>query len=227
VEYEFVTTRVVCKFRGLTLLLRVRTLWRRGDGLFFEVPPLASDVLLTTLHPLLKNVLQTVDHFEISCLRFPFSWLEKPINRTGRDLNWILCWALKKWIAGTALEYPPYSPDLTPCDIWPTMKRELRGKKFRSVFEKWVERCKKCIACHGRYFEKETVTAPPQSSYSVCNNVSPQTLQTALVYSCLTMASVSNISNVPTMDANDLHRSVSSLRPEYMHRHQNNQYLNK
>jgi hypothetical protein len=24
----------------------------------------------------------------------------------------------------------------------------------RHVFEKWVERCKKCIACQGRYFEK-------------------------------------------------------------------------
>jgi hypothetical protein len=46
--------------RGLTLLLRVRTLWRCGDGLFFEVPPLASDALLTKIHPLLENVLQTV-----------------------------------------------------------------------------------------------------------------------------------------------------------------------
>jgi hypothetical protein len=52
------------------------------------------------------------------------------------------------------------------------MKRELRGKKFRvinglrHVSEKWVERCKKCIAYQGRYFEKETVTAPPQSSDS-------------------------------------------------------------
>jgi hypothetical protein len=35
-------------------------LWRCGDGLFFEVPPLASDALLTTLHLLLENVLQTV-----------------------------------------------------------------------------------------------------------------------------------------------------------------------
>jgi hypothetical protein len=68
------------------------------------------------------------------------------------------------------------------------MKRELLGKKVRSdseikiacftillklaanglqhVFEKWVERCKKCIAFKGRCFEKETVTAPPQSSDS-------------------------------------------------------------
>jgi hypothetical protein len=35
-------------------------MWRCGDGLFFEVPPLASDALLTTFHPLLENVLQTV-----------------------------------------------------------------------------------------------------------------------------------------------------------------------
>jgi hypothetical protein len=35
-------------------------LWRCGDGLFFEVPPLSSDALLTILHPLLENVLQTV-----------------------------------------------------------------------------------------------------------------------------------------------------------------------
>jgi hypothetical protein len=55
-------------------------------------------------------------------------------NRMRRDLNWILCSAWKKWIGGTPLEHPPYSPDLDPCDLWafPTMKRELRGKKFGS-----------------------------------------------------------------------------------------------
>jgi hypothetical protein len=55
------------------------------------------------------------------------------------------------------------------------MIMELRGKKtacstillklaangLQHVLEEWVERCKKCIACQGRYFEKETVTAPP------------------------------------------------------------------
>jgi hypothetical protein len=59
------------------------------------------------------------------------------------------------------------------------MKRELRGKKtacstileivangLQHVFEKWVERCKNYIACPGGYFEKETVTAPPQNSDS-------------------------------------------------------------
>jgi hypothetical protein len=62
-------------------------LWRCGDGLFFEIPPLASDALFTTLYPLLKNVLQTVDHFDASYLEVPFSLLEKPRNRMGRDLN--------------------------------------------------------------------------------------------------------------------------------------------
>jgi hypothetical protein len=84
---RIINTRTVSKVRGLTLLLRVGTLWRCGDGLFFEVPPLASDALVTTLHPLLENVLQTVDHFEISSLAAFFSGLEKPRNRMGRDLN--------------------------------------------------------------------------------------------------------------------------------------------
>jgi hypothetical protein len=33
---------------------------RCSDGLFFEIPPLASDALLTALHPHLENVLHTV-----------------------------------------------------------------------------------------------------------------------------------------------------------------------
>jgi hypothetical protein len=49
--------RAVFKVRELTLLLQVGTLRRCGDDLFFEVPPLVSNALLTMLHPLLKNVL--------------------------------------------------------------------------------------------------------------------------------------------------------------------------
>jgi hypothetical protein len=65
-----------------------------------------------------------------------------------------------------------FNSDLAPCDFWafPTMKRELQGKKFRS--DQWsAARFREvggalsevCIACQGMYFEKETVTAPPQS----------------------------------------------------------------
>jgi hypothetical protein len=35
---------------------------------------------------------------------------------------------------------------------------------LQHVFETWVELCKKSIACQGRYYEKETVTTPLQSS---------------------------------------------------------------
>jgi hypothetical protein len=45
---------------------------------------------------------------------------------------------------------------------------KFMGSPYYSVYvsEKWVERFKKCIACQGRYFEKEMVTAPPQGSDS-------------------------------------------------------------
>jgi len=72
-------------------------------------------------------------------------------------------------IGGTALKYSPYSLDLVPCDFWasPTLKRQLRGKRFSSddemrnataamlkgmsqnnlfhVFESFIKRCKKYI----------------------------------------------------------------------------------
>jgi hypothetical protein len=136
------------------------------------VPPLASDALLTTLHPLLENVLQTGDHFEISCLRAPFSRLEKPRNRMERDLDCMAGVGMGFHRSIFSKPNTEFKSDLAPCDFWdfPTMKWSSEARNFevinglQHVFEKWVERCKKCIACHGRYFEKETVTAPPQSS---------------------------------------------------------------
>ena len=77
-------------------------------------------------------------------------------------------------IGGTALEHPPHSPDLGPCDFWafPTLKRQLRGRRCSSddevrkataaalewmsqnslfhVFETFIKRCKKCIQCEER-----------------------------------------------------------------------------
>jgi hypothetical protein len=37
---------------------------------------------------------------------------------------------------------------------------------LQHIFKMWVECCKKCIACQRRYFGKETITTPPQSSDS-------------------------------------------------------------
>jgi hypothetical protein len=68
---------------------------------------------------------------------------------------------------------------------------KLAANGLQHVFEKWVERCKKRIYCQGRYFEKETVTAPPQSSDS-SNKVSPRTFQTALVLSMPRLASAND-----------------------------------
>jgi hypothetical protein len=67
-------------------------LWRCGDDLFFKVPPLASNALLTMLHPLLENMLQTIDLFEISCLRAPFSWLLSPEISGGGICNEFCVW---------------------------------------------------------------------------------------------------------------------------------------
>jgi hypothetical protein len=154
------------------LLLRVETLWRCGDGLFFEVPPLASDALLITPHPLLENVLQTVDHFDISCLGAPFLWLEKPRNHMGRDLD---CMADVLMGFHRSTFFKLNTIQISPHEIsglFQPWKGSSEVRNFevinglQHVFEKWVERCKKCIACQGRYSEKETVTAPPQSSDS-------------------------------------------------------------
>jgi hypothetical protein len=108
-------------------------LWRCGDGLFFDVPPLASDALLTTLHPLLENVLQTVDHFEISCLGAPFSWFEKPRKRMRRDLDCMADVLMEFHRSIFPKPNTEFNSDLAPCDFWtfPTTKREPRDKLER------------------------------------------------------------------------------------------------
>jgi hypothetical protein len=90
---------------------------------------LASDALLTTLHPLLENVLQPV------CCKLQADngtggfdlliCLEKPRNRMGLMFEW--------GQPSSPLEHPAYSPDLAQCDFWafPTTKTEPPGKKFR------------------------------------------------------------------------------------------------
>jgi hypothetical protein len=99
-----------------------------------EVPPLASDALLTTFHPLLKNVLQTVDHFKISYLKSPSSWLEKPRYCMGRDLDCMVD-VLKGFHQSAFSKLnTEFNSDVAPCDFWafPIMKRELQGKKLQS-----------------------------------------------------------------------------------------------
>jgi hypothetical protein len=90
------------------------------------------------------NFLQRSTHLSKTCCRLlitskflaselPFHGWKSPEIAWGEI--WIgFCVRLgEKWIGGTPLEHPPYSPDLVSYDFWafPTMKRELRGKKFR------------------------------------------------------------------------------------------------
>ena len=75
------------------------------------------------------------------------------------------------------LDYPPYSPDLSPCDFWlfPRLKEMLAGHRFeshcgigsavyqclqhipkkdyRAAFQKWVDWSKMCVGADGAYFE--------------------------------------------------------------------------
>jgi hypothetical protein len=149
--------------------------WRCGDGLFFQVLPLASDALLTTLHPLLENVLQTVDHFEISCLGAPFSWLEKPRNRMGRDLDCMADVLMGFHRSTFSKSNTEFNSDLAHAisGLFQPRKGSSKARNFevinglQHVFEKWVERCKMCIACQGRYLGKQTLTASPQNSREV------------------------------------------------------------
>jgi hypothetical protein len=101
-----------------------------GDGVFFEVPSLASDAFLTTLHPLLENVLQTVDYFEISCRGAPFSWLEKPRNRMGRDLDCMADVLMGFHRSTFSKPNVEFNLDVAHAisGFFPTMERELRGK---------------------------------------------------------------------------------------------------
>jgi hypothetical protein len=99
----------------------------------FEVPPMASDAYLTTLHPLLENVLQDVYHFEISCLGAPFQWLEKSGNFMGRDLDCTADVLMGFHLSNFSKPNTEFNPDLAPCNFWafPTMKRELPCKRFQ------------------------------------------------------------------------------------------------
>jgi hypothetical protein len=77
---------------------------------------LASDALLTTLHPLLENVLQTVDNFEISYLGAPFSWLEKPTELMGRDLDCMADVLMGFHRSTFSKPNAEFNSDLAPCD---------------------------------------------------------------------------------------------------------------
>jgi hypothetical protein len=81
---------------------------------------LARDALLTMLHPLLENVKFLASEFHFHGWKSP-------------EIAWGEIW--------TAWLNIEFNSDLAPCNFWafPTMKRELRGKKFQS--NQWSAAC--------------------------------------------------------------------------------------
>jgi hypothetical protein len=124
-----------------------------------------------------------VDHFNFSCLAALFSWLEKPRNRMRRDLDCmadVLMGFHRSTFSKPNTEFNAISGLLQP------RKGSCEARKIevinglQNVFEKWVERCKKYIACQGSTSKKRPAPhlhkVPTRS-----NKVSPRTLQTAFV----------------------------------------------
>jgi hypothetical protein len=93
-----------------------------------------------------------------------FSWSEKPKNRMGRDMDYMADVLLIHFYQ------PEHKIQFLGFSNHEKGSSEARNFEvingLQYVFEKWVERCKNCIACQRRYFEKETLTAPPLSSVS-------------------------------------------------------------
>jgi hypothetical protein len=164
--------KAVWKVRGFTSLLRVRTLWRCGDGLFFEVS--------------LDKRCNSYNAPPTSRKRAAHRWSVR--NFLPRSSIFMIRKAQKLHGAragmygGCPNGVPPihFFPSRTQNSIqisphaisglFQPRKGSSEARNFevindlQHVFKKWVKRCKKCIACQGRYFEKETVTALPQSS---------------------------------------------------------------
>jgi hypothetical protein len=96
-------------------------------------------------------------------------------------------------IGGTPSEHPPYSPDLSPMRFLGFSNHEkgaLRQETacyiillksaangLQHVFEKWVERCKKCRGGTSKKRPSPHLHKVPTRS----NKVSPRTFQTAFV----------------------------------------------
>jgi hypothetical protein len=91
-------------------------------------------------------------------------WILKPYNSSIRPMETMQWDELRFSSGGSALETEKRTWNVkTACS---TILLKLAANGLQHVFEKWVERCKMCVVCQGRYFEKETVNAPPRSSYS-------------------------------------------------------------
>jgi hypothetical protein len=126
---EWIYTRAVWQVRRLSLLLRVGTSWRCGDGLFFEVPPLASDALLTTLHLLLGYVLQTVSISKFLASELPFHVWE------SQEIAWSEIWTVwQMFLCSTDPLFPS----------WTQNSIQISSHVISGLFQPWKGNSEAC-----------------------------------------------------------------------------------
>ena len=97
--------------------------------------------------------------------------LNAPLHKTKKVNEFLM----RKQIC--VMDYPPYSPDLSPCDyfLFPKLKTAMKGAfyddvpsiqsavtqvlknipktEFKKSMDKLVDRSKRCIKSNGTYFE--------------------------------------------------------------------------
>jgi len=100
-----------------------------------------------------------------------FHWDNAPVHTAVVVRNWLAAREVQ------VLEHPPYLPDLAPADFFyfPKVKEELAGlsltqgtfrstwerasrtiakEEFAAAFQRWYQRCEKCVHIGGGYVEK-------------------------------------------------------------------------
>jgi hypothetical protein len=75
----------------------------------------------------------------------------------------------------------PISPDDEVRNATAAVLKGMSQNNLFHVFELFIKRCKKCIQCEGRYFEKEKIVGPVESSNSEFKKISLETFQSAFV----------------------------------------------
>jgi hypothetical protein len=163
-------TRAIYKVRGLILLLRVGTCGGAVTVSFPKYFPWQAMHFLQSSTHFSKTYcrpcrgLQEYSGTGSFDLGAPFSWLKKPRNRMGRDLDCMVdvLMGFHRSIFPSRTQNPIQISPHAISGLFQPWKGTSEARNFQvinglqHVFEKWVERCKKHIACQGKYFEKET-----------------------------------------------------------------------
>jgi hypothetical protein len=153
---------------------------------FFEVPPLASEALLTTLHPLIENVLQTV------CRKLqedsgtggdPFSWLQKA--EKSHEARSGLHGGCSDGVSPTLVSASIATFQSHDADAPLRLHCHPKTGSFKTTVTPFSRGGWSVIRSASLAKGGTSKTRPSQHLHKVptrSNKVSPRTLQTALVY---------------------------------------------